>query len=311
MALCSSQVALLVDLIAQGNLCAISSGETFADDERAAAFTPTHQEGSPFSVLQLNGSATNRTESFGLESNSVSKPIEDESNDASRTQRLYVEVTLTLTKHMMHWAASDRITVDPELWQSRIMGNLCIHEREADAFLQEKDASIKTSGWFATRTKGLCDRAAAVVLDGVNRTPSSWCCLIKHAHLILKHSTAILEAALERGTQSHTEGGGGDAAVDTRQLDQLEHTLVGLLLPAVITGLLPFAQIPVFARRLLDIVNATVVFLDEACYKCSGIRRADADYVAARNGDTEAASVNRKPQVPTTVVYQAGTVEER
>lgn len=292
-------MALLVELIAQGNPCAISSGESFADDdERAAAFMPAHQEGSPFSVLQLNGSATNRTESFGLESNSVSKPVEDGSNDASRTQRLYVEVVLALTKHMMHWAASDRITVDPGLWQSRVVGDFfSVHDREADPLLLEKDAPIKTSGWFATRTKRLCDRAAAVVLDGVNRTPSSWCCLIKHAHLILKHSTVILEAALERGTQSHEESGEGDAGVDTRQLDQLKHTLVGQLLPAVVTGLLPFAQIPVFARRLLDVVNATVVLMDEACYKCSCIRRADADYVAARNGDAEAVAVNRKPQV--------------
>lgn len=275
----------------------ISSGESFADDERAAAFVPAHQEGSPFSVLQLNGSATNRTESFGLESNSVSKPVDDMSNDASRTQRLYVEVILTLTKHMMHWAASDRIIVDPELWLSRIMGDLSIHEREADELLVEKDASMKTSGWFDARTKGLCDRAASVVLDGVNYTPSSWCCLIKHAHRILKRSVAILEATLERETQSQEGSGEGDAGADTRQLDQLEHTLVGLLLPAVITGLLPFAHIPVFARRLLDVVNATVVLMDEACYKCSGIRRADADYVAARNGDTEAVAANRKPQV--------------
>lgn len=258
---------------------------------------PTRQEGSPFSVIQLNGSATNRTESFGLESNYVSKPVEDRFSDASRTQRLYVEVLLTLTKHMMHWAASDRITVDPGLWQRHVMGDLSTDEREAEAALLEKGASIKTSGWFATRTKGLCDRAASVVLDGVNRTPSSWCCLIKHAHLILKHSTVILEAALERGTQSHEESGEGGAGADTRQLDLLEHTLVGLLLPAVVTGLLPFAQIPVFARRLLDVVNATVVLMDEACYQCSGIRRADADYVAARNGDTETVAAKRKPQV--------------
>lgn len=279
---------MIIDLIAQGNACASSSGEPFAYGA---------QEGSPESVLQLNGSATNRTESFDLDTTNASHAMGDGSDSSSLTQRLLVDLVLTLTKHVMHWAASDRITVDLTMWQSRVVEGAGIDGcATGPARLDKENPVAETAGWFAARVKVLCNRAASVVLDGVDRTPSSWRCLINYAKLVLKYSTAIIEAALERETQD--SGGEGDAAeTDTGMVNRLEETLVGLLLPAVVTGLLPFAHVPLFARRLMDVVNATVGLLDEMCFRCSVTRLADENYVAARNGGGEASKHKRKPQV--------------
>lgn len=277
-------MAMLVDLIAQGNACSSSSGEPPAYGT---------QEGSPTSAIQLNGSATNRTESFDL---GVNNAMGDGSDSQSLTQRLLVDFVLTLTKHTMHWAASERITVDPTRW-SRL-------EDDADSDgcairptrLDKGVPVAETAGWFAERVKGLCNRASSAVLDGEDRTPSSWQCLIKHAQLVFKYSTVVLETALERETLDGDEGAGAEET-ETGMVDRLEETPVGLLLPAVVTGLLPFARIPAFARRLLDVVNAVVGLLDEVCFKCPLTRLADERYLAARNGGGEAPKNKRKPQV--------------
>lgn len=271
---------MLVDLIAQGNACSSSSAYGA-------------QEGSPTSVLQLNGSATNRMECFDL---GVNNAVGEGSDSQSATQHLLVDFVLTLTKHVMHWAASERITVDPIRW-SRLVDDAdsdgcSIRPSRLDKGVPE----VETAGWFAERVKGLCNRASSVILDGVDHTPSSWQCLIKHAQLVFKCSTVVLETSLEKETQDGDEGRGAEE-IDTGVIDRLEETLVGLLLPAVVTGLLPFAHVPVFARRLLGVVNAVVGLLDEMCFKYPLTRLADEHYVAARNGGGEARKNKRKPQV--------------
>lgn len=283
-----SQITMLIDLIAQGSACASPSGEPFACGA---------QEGSPTSVLQLNGSATNGTESFDLGTTNASHAMGDGSDSPSLTQRLLVDLVLTLTKHVMHWAASDRITVDPTAWQSHVVEGASIDACATGPERLDKEVAVAdTAGWFTARAKVLCNHAASVVLDGVDRTPSSWRCLINYAKLVLKHSTAIIEAALERETQ---DSGGEEGCVetDTEMVERLEETLVGLLLPAVITGLLPFAHTPLFARRLTDVVNTAAGLLDEICFRSSLTRLADENYVAARNGVGNASNNKRKPQV--------------
>lgn len=275
---------MLVDLIAQGHACSSSLGEP-------AAYGA--QEGSPTSVLQLNGSATNRTESFDL---GVNNAVGDGQDSQSITQRLLVDFVLTLTKHVMHWAASERITVDPIRW-SRI-----VNDADSDGCANgptrlDKGVPVaETAGWFTERVTGLCNRASSIVLDGIDRTPSSWQCLIKHAQSVFKCSTVVLETALERETRDGDEAAGADET-DMGMIDRLEESLVGLLLPAVVTGLLPFAHVPVFARGLLDAVNAVVGLLDEMCFMCSLTRLADEHYLAARNGGGEAPKNKRKLQV--------------
>lgn len=280
---------MLVDLIAQGNAYSSSSGEPPAYGA---------QEGSPTSVLQLNGSATNRTESFDL---GVNNAVGDGSDSQALTQRLLVDFVLTLMKHVMHWAASERITVDPTLWSRLVDGADPDGCANGPRRLDQEVPVAETAGWFAERVKGLCNRASSVVLDGVDRTPSSWQCLIKHAQVVFKYSTVVLETALEREAQDGEEGAGAEET-DTGIVDRLEETLVGLLLPAVVTGLLPFAHVPIFARRLLDVVNAVVGLLDEMCFKCPLTRLADEQYLAARNEGGEAPKTKRKPQV----IYRSG-----
>lgn len=278
---------MLVDVIAQGNACSSSPGDRFAFGA---------QEGSPVSVQQLNGSATNRAESFDLDTNNI---MGDVSGSSSLTQRLLADFVLKLTKHVMHWAASEHITVDPVRWSH------LANDADADGFAASPSnlgnciATGERGGWLAAKVKMLCNRASSVVLDGIDRTPSSWCCLIKYAKLVFKYSTAALEAALERETQEiqDRDERRGEQETGTGMVDRLEETLVGLLLPAVATGLLSFAHIPVFARSLLDIVNVTLGLLDETCSRCQVTRLADEKYVAARNGGREGQRHRRKPQV--------------
>lgn len=249
--------------------------------------------GSSCSVSQLNGSATDQAESFDLEnthSAAVPARANDSGNNPLRTRRLFIELVLALMKHILHWAAGNYITVDPTRWQSRVLGygGGGNGQRVTGSDL-DKSRATTTPGWFAVRAKELCDRAAAVILDGVDRTPSSWRCLIKYARQVLKGSIATLETTLAKEPIS---GGGAagrvgcalEAADEMKRIDRLEHTLVGALLPAVINGLLPFAHLPVFARQLMQVVASTVRLLDAACCRCPALRQADARYVAARNG---------------------------
>ena len=278
---------MIVDLIAQGNAFSSPSGDCFAFGA---------QEGSPVSVQQLNGSATNRTESFDLDTNNA---MGDGPDNPSLTQRLLVEFVLKLTKHVMHWAASEHITVDPVQW-SHLVEDAGVDGCATGPTRPGNRVAIgEPAGWFVARIKMLCNRASSVVLDGVDRTPSSWQCLIKYAKLVFKCSTAALEAALERETQEiqDSDQRQGEEEIGTGVVDRLEETLVGLLLPAVATGLLSFAHMPVFARSLLDVVNVTLGLLDETCSRCSVTRLADESYVAARNGGREAQRHTRMSQV--------------
>lgn len=254
---------------------------------RAATFLRQYQECSPSSALQLNGSAMDRTESFDLDTDATGNEVNDGPSNTRQTARLYVDLALTLTKHIMHWAASDRVTVDPVLWRSSVMESGGLDGCLASGECLDTSPTVDSLGWVAARAKRFFNRTGSVILDGVDRTPSSWRCLIKHAQLVLKYSTAILEAAME------SDGAAAEAA-DIGRIDRLDATLVGLLLPAVVTGLLPFAHIPVFARRLLDAVNGAVILLDEVCCRCPAIRTADASYVAARNGGGASATKQKK-----------------
>lgn len=285
---------LLVDTIARGSTCAAYSGESLVEAAQRETFLPRYSEDSPSSILQHNSSATDRLEGFGLEPPGATNATVDGSNNPLCTKHLLVGLVLTLTKHMMHWAASDHVTVDPNLWQSRVLGVNGFH-----GYVRRPDegGEVETTEWLATRAQELCGRATSVVLDGVERTPSSWCCLIKHAQLVFKYSTAILEVTLEKENPEQEGIGGGAEGGDEKTPDHLQDTLVGALLPAIVTGLLPFAHIPAFARRLLKLVTTTVGLLDEVCFRCPTTRMADTNFVAARNGHGTGSTNKRKPQV--------------
>lgn len=304
------QVKLLVDHIAQGTSCGKSVSKVFAKDSSSQRMAPRYQIGdSPASVLQLNESTTNRTESFDLENTgevSLAMMSDDSASNPFPTHRLFIDFILTLTKHMMHWAASNRVAVDPTLWESHVLG-YGSGGRYADGGNghqagvredQDKSRAMSTPGWFTIRAKGLCDHAASILLDGVDRTPSSWRCLINYAQLVLKNSIEILEKTNAGPTMSGGGSAGGNTckwelAEEMEKVGHLEETLVGVLLPSVVNGLLPFAHVPVFARRLLKMLTYVVRLLDEACCRYSMVRKADANYLAARNGGAS----RRKPQV--------------
>lgn len=289
------QVKLLVDVIARRrSACAAYSDEPLVEAAQAATFLPRYSEDSPSSIPQQNSSAMGRAEGFGFENPGATDATVDGSDNPLRTQRLLVDFVLTLTKHLMHWAASDRVAVDPNLWHSRVLG---VNGSQGCVRGPDEGGETKTIDWFATRAKGLCGRASSVVVDGMERTPSSWCCLIKHAQLVFKYSTTVLEVALEKENPEREGVGGGAEAVDEKLGDGLRDTLVGALLPSVVTGLLPFAHTPVFARRLLSLVVGMVGLLDEACFRCPATRMADINFVAARNGYGAGSTNKRKPQV--------------
>lgn len=279
---------MLIDVIVQGSTCTSSFGEALAYGA---------QEGSPVSVLQLNGSATNRTESFDLDADTASDALADGSDSPALTQRLLVDLVLMFMKHVLHWAGSDRVMVHCAKWQSNVLEHVDTDERETGPARLDKGAPVaEHGGWFFARVKALCDRAASVVLDGETCIPPSWRCLINLAKLILKYSTSLLETTLERQVHESEEGKGVEEMKPALD-DRLQETLVGLLLPTVVTALLPFAHVPVFARSLAKLVNTTVGLLDDACTRCSRTRQADEKCVAARSGEGESSKSTRKPQV--------------
>lgn len=301
------QVKLLVNHIVQSDSCGKSCCKASAEDSLPQVIVPRHQEGGdPNSVMQLNGSATDRTESFELENAdevSMAKVFDASARNPQCTQRLFVDFVQTLTKHMMHWAASNRVAVDTVLWECRVLGygggRSNGDNRPGSMEGQEGGRAMGTPARFTVQAKGLCDRAASVLLDGVDRTPSSWRCLINYAQLVLKSSIAILETALAKEKEIVTRGSmcndrcGPKAAEEMERIDHLEGTLVGVLLPPLVNGLLPFAHLSVFARRFMEVVTSVLRLLDEACCRCPVSRKADASYVAARNGGVS----TREPQV--------------
>ena len=63
-------------------------------------------------------------------------------------------------------------------------------------------------------------------------------------------------------------------------------SLVGSILPSLVTGLLPvFAHQPVFAKRLMKLVTRFAQLLDALCYKTPELRNHDANYVKYRLGE--------------------------
>lgn len=289
---------LLLEAIARDSVCPTFARELWAGDGCRTTCFDRRQEGSPLPVQQLNGSDMDREESFEL---GIDPPNDTSAGNSPLTSRLFLTVTLTFTKHIMHWAASDRVSMDANLWQTRVVegGKYWDQAGTTRSVSTTQKGTVNATGWFVEQAGALCSRAASVILDGMDRTPSSWRCLIAHARLVMKHSTAILEVMLEGGAQVHDDHADKtqQGAKEVPLADRLENTLVGQLLPAVVTGLLPFAHVPVFARRLLDVVASVVSLLDEACCRCPIIRRADGIYIATRNAEEGTSTKARVPHV--------------
>lgn len=271
-------------------------GESLADDARLATAFDRFPDGSPLSAHQLNDSATDRRESFHLNVEAIVNDGAD-GPDTRRTHDLLVDLVLTLMKYMMHWAAIDHVAVNPSLWESRVLRPDFPHRCSAGRRCSDREnAGSESHDWIAGRMKRLCDHAASVILDGVDRAPSSWRCLIKHSQLVLKYATTVLEATLNKHVQSREDEGNG-TTVGIYNVDRLRETIVGKLLPAVVTGLLPFADNPVFARSLLGIVNEALVLLDEVCRRGLVTRSADSTDLVAGNRDGAVQALKRKSQV--------------
>ena len=280
---------LLVDFIAQGTICEAYLGEYFADAARESTSFARSPEGSPFSMQQLNGSCVECTDSFHLNTGGIGNDGVRGPPASPHTQHLVVNLVLTLMKHVMHWAGSERVVVDPSLWESQVLRAGCCR-RYSTEWECNREAASESCNWFAGRVKGFCNRAASVILDGVDREPSSWRCLIKHSQLVLKYSSITLEAILDREPQSQSSE---DVEADsTADVDTLRDTIVGQLLPSVVTGLLPFTDNPVFARHLVGMVNEAVVLLEETCRLYPVARLADSN-----DGDRALSATKQKRQV--------------
>lgn len=255
--------------------------------EYSPSGTPINRrlEASPSYMTQLNGSAMNLKESFDIDVEGAGTADVGDQEKQCYTRVLLVELLVSLTKHILHWGGSERIIVDPYLWRTRVLGIDGGVEQHIICRDHGRGKIASMPGWLVAHVKGLCDRPLAVVLDGKNCTPSSWGLLIRYAELVLKSAIVILEATLlEDGDKVDTRGGHDRKLVDVGRIDELQETLVGAVLPAIVNGLLPFTHLPLFARRLLRVVASTLQLLDRVCDRCPEIRQADAEYVAARNG---------------------------
>lgn len=267
-------------------------GESF---DRSPTLFDRFPNGSPLSVHQLNDSATYGRESFHMKVNDRAH-----SPDTSRcTQDLLVDLVLTLTKYMMHWAAIDHVAVDPSLWESRVLRADFPHRSSTTRRCSDRENAESESShdWITGRMKGLCNHATSVILEGVDRVPSSWRCLIRHSQLVLKYATTVLEATLDKQVQAREEDESIDTTAGIDSVGCLRETIVGKLLPAVVTGLLPFADNPVFARSLLRVVNEALILLEEVCRRCLATRLVDSTDLVAVNHNEAVPASKRTSQV--------------
>lgn len=259
--------------------------------------TPSRDQGPSPSVMELNGCAKDRSYSFAIDVDGTSAvSLSSAQNSSDDTRTLFMDLLLALTKNVLHWAGSDHVTVDPAMWQKRVLEVGDKRERRALGKGQghEDECLTTTPGWLGKKVRGVYNRAAAVVVDGLTFIPSSWRCLIRFSRLVFKSSMIVLETRLAKSNNESSERSGHYLGpVDESELHELRNSTVGVLLPALVNGLLPLAHWPAFARSLIGTVTSALEILDRTCRRCPALRQADARYVATRNGR----QVREEPQV--------------
>lgn len=259
--------------------------------------TPSHDQGPSPSVTELKGCTKDRLYTFAIDVDGTSAvSLSSAQNSLDDTRSLFMDLLLALTKNVLHWAGSDHVTVDPAMWQKRVLKVDDKRERRAlgNAQGDEDECLAPTPGWLGKKVRGVYNRAAAVVVDGLTFIPSSWRCLIRFSRLVFKSSMIILETRLAKSNNESSEHSGHHLGpIDESELHELHNTTLGVLLPALVNGLLPLAHRPAFARSLVGTVTSALEILDRTCRRCSALRQADARYVATRNGR----QVREEPQV--------------
>ncbi|CAM9290375.1 unnamed protein product, partial [Chrysoparadoxa australica] len=104
--------------------------------------------------------------------------------------------------------------------------------------------------------------------------PPAWECLIDQAQAVLEHSCAALSTGQE-----------------------IEGTIVSLVLPSVVAGLIPFAKHPVFASHLQHLVTKLLRLLDERCAGVEDLVAADAELLLRRSKNAAKVDVMKLPWV--------------
>lgn len=124
--------------------------------------------------------------------------------------------------------------------------------------------------------------------------PSGWSCLLEYAQMLLLHSIELLtkivgasasgpsHSASSAFGHAHRNGSSGNSQFD---LLAMQRSLVGLILPSLITGLLPFAYQPVFAKRLMKLITRFAQLLDALCFNTPELRTVDSNYIKHRLGE--------------------------
>ncbi|GMI41280.1 hypothetical protein TeGR_g2351, partial [Tetraparma gracilis] len=182
-------------------------------------------------------------------------------------QALIVRLILSLFKHGMHWAATES-TSPP--------------------------ASSSPSPPSFLDKKAMLDHCLSSVVSPP--TPSGCSSLLEFTTLSLLHSIDLLTALLKVPPRQQFVLSISDA-------NRLSAGAVGTVLPSVVSGLLPFASRPLFARRLLPLVTKFVQRLDRLVTLCPSLVESSSDFEAmddSNNGPPlhPSSSSSRYPSPP-------------
>ena len=172
--------------------------------------------------------------------------------DEARTPEalgLLTELVLTLQKHLMSWAGSNP--------NGAPTGRMV-------ASAQVPEVAISLGG-FDQGASPLVE-AALLAKGGVNLA-DSWSSLLNYAEMVVNMGLGLLG--------DNPDGASPDFA----------STLVGTVLPSLITVLLPFASHPVVATRLLGPTTRLAQLLDAMVLRTGDVLAVDAAYVAFRLGE--------------------------
>jgi alpha-tubulin suppressor-like RCC1 family protein len=189
-------------------------------------------------------------------------------NFGDETYTLLTDFLLTLQKHLMSWAGR----------QSSSDG--CILDWDDD------DGELQPGGYAVGATLDASISIAALLDSSV---PSGWNCLLEYSQMLLLHSIELLTNLV--GTTGPGSNGNSSylghrtGSTNGADVTSLRRSLVGSILPPLVTGLLPFASEPIFAKRLMKLVTRFAQLLDALCFATPELRSVDANYIKYRLGE--------------------------
>jgi len=186
-------------------------------------------------------------------------PSNGKGQNGSSEASLVVSLLLLLTKHLISWAASWPVGGEDELVDSDI-----------HSLQEEEDFSVRARSLVHLCIRGLSYHTAQL--------SAPWWLLLEFCETLFDRAATFLR---ERESAE---------AVGAAEIKEVEQSIVGALLPAVATALLPLSNLPslpgAVPSRLLPRVSDTLSCLVSICQRSASLHEALAHTVQSFNAGT-------------------------